>query len=328
MLSRVAENIYWLGRYVERAENTARIVNVNANLLLDLPRGFSPGWQPLIVITGGEEIFVELHEEYDERNVIRFLVGESKNPGSILSSLHAARENTRTIRDIVPREAWEEINELYNFARDNLQSGLSKRGRYGYLKVIFRATQTLTGLLYGCMSHNEVYAFLRIGRNLERADMTSRIVDVRSASLLPEQSGLRPFESIQWVSVLKSLSAYQMYRIKKQVRIRRKDVLEFLMQDDQFPRAFYHCISEVESSLQGMPHNEAPLREVGRLKRAVQHTDLGGLTQDELQTFIDQLQIGLGTLHECIAKSYFLLDKQASSSRSSQSQTQTSIAVP
>ncbi len=112
MLSRVAENLYWLGRYVERAENTGRIVNVNANLLLDLPKGIAPGWKPLIEITGSADLYRKSYDDFEERNVVRFLVGDAQNSGSIISSLSAARENARTIRDIVPREAWEQVNEL------------------------------------------------------------------------------------------------------------------------------------------------------------------------------------------------------------------------
>jgi uncharacterized alpha-E superfamily protein len=123
MLSRVAENIYWLARYVERAENTARIVTVNANLLLDLPKGIAPGWRPLIDITGANALFEEHYKDYGERQVVRFLLGDERYPGSILSALGAARENCRTIRDVVPREAWEQINELYLFAREELAKG-------------------------------------------------------------------------------------------------------------------------------------------------------------------------------------------------------------
>ena len=144
MLSRVAQNLYWLGRWVERAENTARLVSVNANLLLDLPRGIAPGWQPLVAITGGEADYRKRYDGYEERNVVRYLVGDASNPSSILSSLVSARENARTIRDIVPREAWELINELYLYGRDNLQGGLSKRGRHAYLAHVIETSQAIT----------------------------------------------------------------------------------------------------------------------------------------------------------------------------------------
>ena len=257
MLSRVAENIYWLARYVERAENTARLVNVNANLLLDLPKGIAPGWAPLIAMTGSTEGYLKRHRDYGERAVLRFLIGDPDNPDSILNALQLARENCRTIRDIVPREAWEQINELHLFARDKVQEGLTKRGRHGFLKQIVLGSQTITGLLAGTMNHDQGYHFLRMGRFLERADMTTRIVDVRSDNLLPDDTvGLRPFDNVQWMSVLKSLTAYQMYRRSMQVRIRRRDVLRFLLRSPEFPRAVLHCVQCVEQDVAGHDSEE------------------------------------------------------------------------
>ena len=182
MLSRVAESLYWFGRYVERAENIVRIVDVNAKLLLDLPRGIAPGWEPLIAITGSREEYLERFSGFDERDVLRFLIGDEDNPGSLLSSLLLARENARTMRDYLPREAYELANELYLYARDELSAGLSRRGRYGYLKHIQRGTQSISGLLLGAMQHDAGYQFLVIGRVLERADMTTRVLDVRAAA--------------------------------------------------------------------------------------------------------------------------------------------------
>jgi uncharacterized alpha-E superfamily protein len=307
VLSRVAETIYWLARYVERAENTARLVAVNANLLMDLPKAVAPGWQPLIAITGSEGSFQERNWEYSEHQVLKFLIADPGNPGSILASLANARENCRTIRDIVPREGWEQINELYLSARDGVQEGLTKRGRHAYLKRIVLGSQTITGLLAGTMNHDEGYQFLRIGRNLERADMTTRIIDVRSADLLTTHvEQLRPFDNIQWMNVLKSLTGYQMYRRSVQSRVRRGDVLRFLFQSSVFPRAVRHCAEAVEVSVATLEHNEAPLRVLGRLKRSVIGTEVAGLSQEALHEFIDELQVGLGDLHAELSKAYFL----------------------
>ncbi len=309
MLSRVAENLYWLSRYVERAENTARIVSVNANLLLDLPKGIAPGWQPLVEIIGDDVVPSELHKEYDERSAVNFLVGDTRNPGSILSSLALARENARTIRDIFQREAWELINELYLYAQENLHSGLSKRGRFAYLKHIIRGSQTLTGITSGTMNHNSGFHFSRLGALLERADMTTRLIDARSASLLPEEiSGQRSYENIQWRSILRSLNAYQMYRQKMQVRVRRADALRFLLQDDEFPRAFYRCIIAAESRVRKLPNHDAVLRALARTSRVVTNANIESLTesQEQLHAFIDELQLGLAQVHDQIAQCYFL----------------------
>lgn len=306
MLSRVAENIYWMARYIERAENTARLVNVNGNLLLDLPRHVRLGWEPLLDISGSRERFAEHYHEPDERSVVRFMVTNQNNPGSILSSLNQARENARTIRDIIPREAWEQINELYLHARGQANRVLSRSGRFEYLRHIILGAQTITGLLAGTMNHDEGYDFLRMGRNLERADMTTRIVDVRSATLLSEtHEDLTPFENIQWVGVLKSLTGYQMYRRTTRIRVRRPDVLRFLFQEAVFPRSVAHATGEVESCLSHLPLNEKPLKAIRSLRRKVLRTKPDGLRQEHLHEFIDELQAGLARVHNSIAASYF-----------------------
>lgn len=308
MLSRVAEKLYWLGRYVERAENAARIVMVNANLLLDLPAGITPGWQPLIAITGSEDRYCAKYPDYNEHNVVSFLVSDLDYPNSILACLNLARENARTIRDIVPREAWERINELFLYAQGNLVSGLSRRGRFAYLREIIQGSQTVTGILAGTMNHDAGYEFLRIGQMLERSDMTTRIIDVRSETLLPETaSELRPYENIQWISVLKSLTAYQMYRQKMQVRVRRADALKFLFQNEHFPRSFYYCASSVEASVRQLPRNDTVRRTLSRLKRNAKSASMSALADDNVQLhdFIDRLQIDLARVHGAVADAYF-----------------------
>ncbi|WP_029132729.1 alpha-E domain-containing protein [Sedimenticola selenatireducens] len=305
MLSRVAENIYWMARYIERAENTARLIMVNTNLLLDLPKGLQPGWQPIIEILGTEEYFLQHYEEFNERSVLKFLIADPQSPSSILHSLRLARENARTIRDIIPREAWEQVNDLYLMAKGNATSGYSKKGRYDYLKHIVLGAQTITGLLAGTMLHDVGYDFLRMGRNLERAEMTTRIIDVRSANLLEEHEGLTPFENIQWMSVLKSLTAYQMYRRNIQVRVRRKDVLKFLLKDKKFPRSFFHTLLEVKSCLQNLPRNEASIALLNEVGKKVLRADQAILQQDELHRFIDELQVGLAELNQSITQTYF-----------------------
>jgi uncharacterized alpha-E superfamily protein len=318
MLSRVAQNIYWLARYIERTEDTARLISVNTNLLLDLPRNTAFGWEPLIFITGSQEPFYQRYPQADEVSVVKFLLGDRDHLGSILSSLSFARENLRTTRDVVPREAWEQVNDLYMYVRDHLDMGLSRRGRYEFLRRIIQGTQQVTGLLAGTMSHTNAFDFLRLGRHLERADMTTRIIDVRSANLLigqrqtqgvqdQEQIELNPFENIQWMSVLRSMSAYQMYRQQQRLRVRGPDVVKFLLQDPLFPRTVYHCLGEVENCLRKLPQpkNAEILESVADLKQRLTELNIPELSREGLHAFIDDFQIGLGHIHEQIAAAYF-----------------------
>lgn len=306
MLSRVAERIYWMARYLERAENTARIVNVNTNLLLDLPRTITPGWQPLIDITGSKKLFKKRRLVNKEQNVVRFLISDQKNPSSLLSSLQSARENARTIRDIIPREAWEHVNALYLNIKNELPGGLAQRRRYDFLGSVIAGTQQITGLLAGTMLHDAGYFFLRMGRNLERADMTTRIIDVQSGQLLPKDTDeLQPFENIQWMSVLQSLSGYQSYRQKMQGRVSRSMALRFLLLDTEFPRAFQHCMGEVTDCLDHLPENEVPLTTVKNIHDHVTWSNPATLNKQTLKEFIDSLQKQLGELHNVINHNYF-----------------------
>lgn len=313
MLSRVAEQLYWFARNIERAENTARLINVNTNLLLDLPRQHEFGWESLIEITGGEALFADLYDTPDERNVIRFLVSDNSNPSSIQACLFFARENLRTTRDIVPREAWELVNDLHLFTKNSINNGLSRRRRWSFMKNIIGGSHQITGLLSGTMNHDVGYDFMRLGRNLERADMTSRIVDVRSADLLLEHEGLTPFENIQWMSVLKSLTAYQMYRQHVKMRVRGPQVLKFLLQTEAFPRSLAHCLQQVQVCLENLPDSDTLLRNVLSLRRNIRETDVDVLakTGHDLHNYIDQIQGQFAALHTTITTHYFRSDESS-----------------
>lgn len=307
MLSRVAENIYWMSRYIERAENTARLVSVGTSLMLDLPTGMRQGWGPLIAISGCDEIYLKSHGDYGERAVLRFMIGAKDNPASILGSLQSARENCRTIRDIVPREVWEQINALHFYAREHMQEGLTKRGRHPFTQQIVLRSQTIAGKVSGTMNRDQGYQFLRLGRGLERADMTTRILDVSSANLLHEDGpDLEPFANTRWMAVLKSLSGYQMYRRSQQPRVLRSAVIRFLLQSPVFPRAVYYCVNQVEASIAELPRNEAALRVVGRLKRSLTSSGVEKLDREALHSFIDEFQITVSDLHRELAETWFL----------------------
>lgn len=307
MLSRVAENVYWMCRYIERAENTARVIGVNANLQLDLPRGVATRWKPLVDVTGANARFEARYREYGERQVVRFLLGDRDNPGSVYSCLRLARENCRTVREIMPREVWQYLSELQLFVNDNLDLGLSRGGRYRFLERIYRTCQMTMGLLGSVMTRDVGYQFLRLGRNIERADMTSRFIDMRlsvaRSAKLPDDM---PLETVQWVNVLESLSAYYMYRRKIQAQVQREHVLWFLFKDDEFPRSFMHCINAVEESLGTLDNNRPCLLAVRAVANRLERTRVEALQPDDLVVLVDDLQRGLTDIHASIARMYFL----------------------
>lgn len=313
MLSRVAETLYWFSRYVERAENTARLLRVNAQLVLDTPKGISPGWEALVHITGLKEAFADCCQEPSERNIVRYLIGTIDNPGSILYSFSMARENARTVREILPRSAWEVVNEMYWYAKEHANQGVSKKGRDDYLDKIIGGSQRLVGLLGSVMYRDEAYEFLRIGRNLERADMTTRILDVRSTDLFDEeQIETRTLDALQWISVLKSLSGYQSYRRVCETRIRRAEVLRFILQDPAFPRSVVHGLDAVEESVGSLGHGERVMRRLRAVARKTRLLKVEQLSRSDLHEICDEIQQGITQVHEELARSYFLLHYDSS----------------
>jgi uncharacterized alpha-E superfamily protein len=313
MLSCSAERLYWLARYLERTENIARLVSVHMNLLMDLPRGVEMGWQQLIRINASEQEFYERNKIINERNVTRFLLVDSSYPGSLFSSLSAARENIRTSRDLLPDEAWEQVNEMYLYSKINLDAIASRRSRVIFLNTILKGCQRFTGLLSGYMSHNNPYQFIRLGRNLERADMTTRILDLASLLLADSRSDeMRQYETILWMNILKSLNALLMYRQNVRSRINGDDVLNFLLLDTNLPRSVVCCIVEMSECINKLPNHEALPESLIELKTYIQAIDTREATQWQLRGILDELQNKLGKLHNLIADNWFL--KYSSSS--------------
>jgi uncharacterized alpha-E superfamily protein len=309
MLSRVAENIYWMSRYLERVENVARLILVNTNLQLDLDVAIRPDWESLITINGSNKDFNAVYDKSNERTVISFLVNEPKNPSSMLHAIDNARENIRTVRDYLPNETWEKINELRLFANNKAGRATEQRYRFDYLSEIVSRVQQITGMLAGTMIHDEGYQFLKMGRNLERADMTVRIIDVRSidnASVdISEDPAL--IENIQWMTLLKSLSGYQAYRRSMQARVRRQDVLDFLFKERRFPRALYHTVAEVEGCLLRLRLPSELQVHMFDILEVIQNANPGRMSQHELHHFIDIVEQRLIAIDTMIANAYFLV---------------------
>jgi uncharacterized alpha-E superfamily protein len=320
LLSRVAERIYWAARYLERAETTSRLARVYGNLLLDLPRQTGMTWDVLIEITGCGSIYREAHPNPGVDTAERFFVAAKNNPSSVRSSLAWARESVRTTRDIVPSEAWRSINELCMDVTQELDADTSHRRRYGIHSRVVEGCQQISGLLADTMSHDAAYQFFKIGRHIERADMTTRIIDVAAAALL-DREDLARFDNTLWMAVLQSLSAYQMYRQKVRRRISAPDVMQFLLKNDQFPRAIAFAFRELGASLASLPRNAEALKKLGNLRRMLAVLDAARLDNATLHQWIDDAQLGLGELHALIHATWFEPTANAFSQQQSQFQS-------
>ncbi|MDH5324879.1 MAG: alpha-E domain-containing protein [Gammaproteobacteria bacterium] len=305
MLSRVAERLYWFARYVERTENTARLLLVRHNLILDLPTSVQPGWDLLIDVMGVRESIAGAQVKSIEKNVVSFVFGDRENPSSIISSLAAARENMRITREVMPSETWERINSLYLSVARRGKKNLPRNSRHKVLNDIIQRCQQITGMLAGCMNHEDAYHFIRIGRNLERGDMSTRIIDVGSAHLLGADDEVLLYRNALWVSVLQSLSAYQMYRLNVRRKVRPDDVLEFLMRNPVFPRSLGHTLQEIEDSVSALPLNVVPIKVIRSVKQKLKSTEVSELRGNALHEFIDELQLQLGKIHHAIVSTWF-----------------------
>jgi len=318
MLSRSAERIYWLARYLERTENTARQVSVYMNLLMDLPAGVEMGWPELVRINGSTDLFFEHYKNANERNITKFLLVDKKNPTSLFSSLTYARENMRTTRELLPDEAWEQVNEMYLYAKQNVDIISNRRGRLDFLNKIMEGCQRFTGLLSGYMSHNNAYRFIRLGRKLERADATSRILELASLLLAESRSNeMRQYENILWVNILQTLNALLMYRQHVRSRVKGDDVLNYLLRDGALPRSISCCLQDLENAAEALPNHDKLPEKIAELESYVQSINTQKTTQFQLRKILDDLQGKLGELHNSISENWFLVQE------STQSQSQT-----
>jgi len=311
MLSRVAENLYWMARYIERAENTARMINAIAQVELDLPPGASFGWDVLTRVAGLDRAFAEDYPRHDEASVMSFLIADTRNPGSIISCMRFARENSRRLRDVLPRACWERVNAMYLSARADSARLKGRADRQHMLQELIATRQSIAGLLSECMSHDIAYHIVRLGEYLERADMTTRIVDIHAAVLVPRQQVPEdPAVALLWVGVLKSLSAFQMYRRHGGAQVRSAGVVSYLVKDPHFPRSVRFCLHGIESHLSELPHNMASLRALRAAQRRVDGMAPEALTPVHRHEYLDAIQSDLARIDHEIAQGYFHLYEQ------------------
>lgn len=307
MLSRIAENLYWMTRYLERSEDTARLINAVTLMALDLPPEGRFGWDALIRIAGLDQAFRDRYEHADETSVMQFLISDESNPSSIISCVTHARENTRTFRDLLPPECWESVNELYLNTKQHLRGSLERRRRYEILQSVIRDCQGMVGLLVGTMSRDDAFHFMRLGRHIERADMTSRILDVAHAVILPSSDvTAAPYNGLIWMNILKALSAYQMYRRYVGVRSESGDVIGFLFNNSAFPRSIRYCMQQIGDVLNGPLPSAPPASEtVAQIMKVLDNADMPALAKLGLHEFIDAFQSLLIRLDAQLKHEYF-----------------------
>lgn len=307
MLSRVAERIYWMARYLERAENTARLVNAYFLTILDLPSGQEPGWDLLLNITVSRDRFLTHYTNQDERNIVKYLLADEWNPDSVRFCVMAARENSRTTREVLTPALWEELNELHLYIKEHASDATSRRNRYEFLQQVIQKCQQISGLIENVICRTQGYRFLQLGRHIERADMTTRILDagVNLAKIreTDEETNLR-YDNVMWRHMLSSLDALTMYRLRIGPRVHSKGVRTFLLKDISFPRSVNYCIQEVGLAIRHLPRRRKALACFSEFQDIVINTESASLSSEELISHLDGLQRGLITMNNTIMQTW------------------------
>jgi len=316
MLSRVANSLYWMSRYLERAENTARLVDVNLQLLLDhAPLGedtLMDQWQPIVQSAGDEALFYSLHRQATASTVSEFLVFQPENPNSILGAIAQARENARMVRDQITGDFWEELNRLYLFLGTAKARAILRSSPVEFFQEIKAGSFHLQGLVEATVPQNEGWHFMRAGKYIERADKTSRILDVRHATFPAHgtPAAATQSEALQWAAVLRSCSAWDAYKAIYGADVQLAFVAEFLLLSEDFPRSVRFSVEMLNRSLRsisgigdGRFSNEAE-KLAGRLVAELQFGTAAEILEFGLHHYIDVFQTKLNAIGEALFQTY------------------------
>jgi len=312
MLSRVADSLYWMGRYIERAENIARFLDVNWHLTLDMALMQQNHWTALVSVTGDKAVYDELYDADTRDNVIRFLAIDRTYPNSIWSCLHNARENARAVRDLIPLEMWELINVFFHTVEKEAQNPqLLFENPYTFCDEVKKRSLTISGLADDSMDHGEAWLFFNMGRMLERADKTSRILDVKYFVLLPDVYDVGTIvDMVQWAALLKAISSFQSYR--HQIGpITPAGVAGYMLMSRSFPRSVLYSLTEAQRLLHeitgtriGYFSNDAE-KLLGQLCATLSFRSIDDILQEGLHEFTDRLQVKVNEIDTAVFDSFF-----------------------
>lgn len=310
LLSRYAEAVYWLSRYVERAENLARILDVNETFSRD-SRGIQ-NWQSIIQLNRDEELFAESGLEPSADNVLYFYALDPTNPSSIISSIHMARENARTLRPLISTEMWIQLNILYNHLRAMTRESLAEPRIVRFCSFIKESCQTHVGITEGTFYRDEGWYFYQLGRWIERADQTTRLLDMKYHLLLPSTKDVgSPLDVSQWNSVLRSAAGYHAFRRVHPSGMTPTDVTAFLLFHKSFPRSVLACVAELEEllhklkSIYNLRQGSGALEQLDRLRGGLVNQTGDAVVKSGLHEFLDWIQSTLISVHGELGQDYF-----------------------
>ena len=310
MLSSTADHLYWMARSMERAENTARMLDVTYRMSLLKQAVAEPHheWRAMLSISG-------LHEDYEARypqpnaaNVMHFMALDEKNPGSIFNSIYNARENARAVRGSVTSEMWEALNQTWLEMRRIKGKGIAEDGVSSFFEWVKERSHLSRGIADGTLLRGDTYRFLRLGTFFERADNTARILDVKYHILLPSLNDIGGVaDYYQWSALLRSVSAFESYRKVYRDLITPKRVAELLILRPDMPRSLTTCMSEVNRLLQEIngPRADELLRRCGLLQSELRYGSIDDIFECGLHEYLSEFLERIDDLGGLINATYF-----------------------
>lgn len=307
LLARTADRLYWGARYMERAEDTARIVRAYNDLVVDFPSVELLPWEPLAALTGSASAVVAPDTDPSgERTVLRHLLADASNPGSVVSAVTAARENLRTTREVMPREAWQAVNQLSQYVAATASGAVERQLRDRFLARVVEISRRLDGILESTMTQSDAYRMLRLGRLVERAEMTTRVLGVAAAGILQaeaEDRDARLHDEIRWMNVLRSVSALQMYQRAVRGPIDGRSVVRFLLAYAPFPRSVQGCFDGVRAVLSGLPSPEVVLGQLDAAEAVLRSADATAAGA-QLDAAMDRMQAAIAAVDRSVHDRY------------------------
>lgn len=296
MLSRTADHLFWMSRYTERAENTARMLDVNyqTSLLPQSKASAQAGWLGMLSISELKPAYQARYgDEVDSRRVMDFMVRDEGNSSSIISCLRAARENARAVRGSLTTEAWETQNQTYLELVRMLKQGAFEQDPASFFEWVKFRSHLSRGVTSGTMLQDEAFNFLRLGTFLERADNTARLIDVKFHAVGADfhgQSSEQELDFYHWSAVLRSVSAFEVYRKVYRDVIRPERVAELLILRSEMPRSLHGCLREVMANLDSVTFDPASesRRRAGKLRADLQFARIDEILATGLHAFLTQ----------------------------------------
>ena len=305
MLSSVAERLYWMSRYLERSENVARLIQSYNHLIFDIPIGAEPDWFILIEVLDAYETFDRVISERTEANVHRFLISRTTISNSIAYSINSARENARTTRDVLPEDVWEQANHLHIYASENASKSIGRRSRIVFLEEIIKSLQALNGLMESSLLRDDAYRFISIGRKIERADMTARILKVAGGDIISRENQHVDLQPFLWGAVLDALYAKSAFRRIKGPVISKEQTLDFVLNSTDFPRSIAYCINDIDREVANLPENSELKKILRKQKKIINTYNVQNVGFEQIEKFNKEFQNSLIAMNKTLYKNWF-----------------------